>query len=67
MTADVRMAEVAALVGDPARANILAALMGGSALTARHSAPAPKGREPLVPVTCSSSGPAMIPAANTVA
>ncbi len=34
MTADVRMAEVAALVGDPARANILAALMGGQALTA---------------------------------
>lgn len=34
MTADVRMAEVAALVGDPARANILAALMGGRALTA---------------------------------
>jgi DNA-binding transcriptional ArsR family regulator len=33
MTADVRMAEVAALVGDPARANILAALMGGRALT----------------------------------
>ena len=26
MTADVRMAEVAALVGDPARANILEAL-----------------------------------------
>jgi DNA-binding transcriptional ArsR family regulator len=34
VTADVRMAEVAALVGDPARANILAALMGGKALTA---------------------------------
>lgn len=34
MTADVRMAEVAALVGDPARANILAALMRGQALTA---------------------------------
>jgi len=34
MTADVRMAEVAALVGDPARANILEALMGGRALTA---------------------------------
>jgi DNA-binding transcriptional ArsR family regulator len=34
MSADVRMAEVAALVGDPARANILAALMGGQALTA---------------------------------
>ncbi len=34
MAADVRMAEVAALIGDPARANILAALMGGRALTA---------------------------------
>jgi DNA-binding transcriptional ArsR family regulator len=34
MTADVLMAEVAALVGDPARANILGALMGGRALTA---------------------------------
>ena len=34
MTADVRIAEVAALVGDPARANILGALMGGRALTA---------------------------------
>jgi DNA-binding transcriptional ArsR family regulator len=34
MTADVRMAEVAMLVGDPARANILSALMGGRALTA---------------------------------
>ena len=34
MTADVRMAEVAALVGDPARANTLGALMGGRALTA---------------------------------
>jgi DNA-binding transcriptional ArsR family regulator len=33
MTADARMAEVAALVGDPTRANILAALMGGRALT----------------------------------
>src|SRR5579863_10623717 len=38
MTADVRMAEVAALVGDPARANILAALMGGRALTATELA-----------------------------
>jgi DNA-binding transcriptional ArsR family regulator len=38
MTADVRMAEVAALVGDPARANILAALMGGRALTASELA-----------------------------
>jgi DNA-binding transcriptional ArsR family regulator len=34
MTADVRMSEIAALVGDPARANILSALMGGRALTA---------------------------------
>jgi DNA-binding transcriptional ArsR family regulator len=34
MTEDARIAEVAALVGDPARANILAALMGGRALTA---------------------------------
>ncbi len=34
MTADVRIAEVAALVGDPVRANILEALMGGRALTA---------------------------------
>jgi len=34
VTEDVRIAEVAALVGDPARANILAALMGGRALTA---------------------------------
>src|SRR3974390_423369 len=33
MTADARMAEVAALVGDPTRANILFALMGGRALT----------------------------------
>jgi DNA-binding transcriptional ArsR family regulator len=38
MTADVRMAEVAALVGDPARANILSALMGGQALTASELA-----------------------------
>ncbi len=38
MTADVRIAEVAALVGDPARANILAALMGGRALTATELA-----------------------------
>jgi DNA-binding transcriptional ArsR family regulator len=29
-----QMAEVAALVGDPARANILCALLGGRALTA---------------------------------
>jgi DNA-binding transcriptional ArsR family regulator len=34
MTEDSRIAEIAALVGDPARANILAALMGGQALTA---------------------------------
>jgi len=34
MTADVRIAEVAALIGDPVRANILSALMGGRALTA---------------------------------
>jgi DNA-binding transcriptional ArsR family regulator len=34
MTADVRIAEVAALIGDPSRANILAALMSGQALTA---------------------------------
>ena len=40
MTADVRIAEVAALVGDPARANILAALMRGRALTAGELADA---------------------------
>jgi DNA-binding transcriptional ArsR family regulator len=40
MTADVRMAEVAALIGDQARANILAALMGGRALTAGELAQA---------------------------
>jgi DNA-binding transcriptional ArsR family regulator len=34
MSEDARIAEIAALVGDPARANILAALMGGRALTA---------------------------------
>jgi DNA-binding transcriptional ArsR family regulator len=38
MTADVRISEIAALVGDPARANILAALMGGRALTATELA-----------------------------
>jgi DNA-binding transcriptional ArsR family regulator len=38
MTADARIAEIAALVGDPARANILAALMGGRALTASELA-----------------------------
>jgi len=32
------MAEIAALVGDPARANILSALMGGQALTAKELA-----------------------------
>ena len=32
------MAEVAALVGDPARANILCALLGGRALTATELA-----------------------------
>lgn len=34
MTAAVRTAEAAALVGDPARANILAALLGGRTLMA---------------------------------
>jgi DNA-binding transcriptional ArsR family regulator len=34
MSEDIRIAEVAALVGDPARANILGALMGGRALAA---------------------------------
>jgi DNA-binding transcriptional ArsR family regulator len=38
MSEDVRMAEVAALVGDPARANILSALMAGRALTASELA-----------------------------
>ncbi len=38
MPADVRIAEIAALIGDPARANILAALMGGQALTASELA-----------------------------
>jgi DNA-binding transcriptional ArsR family regulator len=38
MTEDVRMVEIAALVGDPARANILSALMGGRALTAKELA-----------------------------
>ena len=33
-----QMAEVAALVGDPARANILCALLGGRALTATELA-----------------------------
>jgi DNA-binding transcriptional ArsR family regulator len=38
MTADVRIAEIASLVGDPARANILSALMAGRALTATELA-----------------------------
>ena len=38
MAEDIRMAEIAALVGDPARANILSALMGGRALTAKELA-----------------------------
>ncbi|MGH7002644.1 MAG: ArsR/SmtB family transcription factor [Alphaproteobacteria bacterium] len=38
MSAGTSMAEVAALVGDPARANILAALMDGRALTAAELA-----------------------------
>ena len=38
MAAGTNMAEVAALVGDPGRANMLAALMGGRALTATELA-----------------------------
>ena len=38
MAEDIRMAEIAALVGDPARANILSVLMGGRALTAKELA-----------------------------
>jgi DNA-binding transcriptional ArsR family regulator len=38
MTAPVSLAEVAALVGDPARANILCALLDGRALTASELA-----------------------------
>ena len=38
MVVAANMVEVAALVGDPARANILAALMGGQALTASELA-----------------------------
>src|SRR3984885_10884033 len=38
MPADVRIAEIASLVGDPARANILSALMAGRALTATELA-----------------------------
>lgn len=34
MTADLRIAEIAALIGEPVRANILSALMSGRALTA---------------------------------
>src|SRR5262249_55276242 len=38
MTSAVSLAEIAALVGDPARANMLNALMGGRALTATELA-----------------------------
>jgi DNA-binding transcriptional ArsR family regulator len=38
MTAGVNMAEIAALVGDPGRSNMLAALMSGGALTATELA-----------------------------
>jgi len=38
MAMDPRIVEIAALVGDPARANILSALMGGRALTASELA-----------------------------
>jgi DNA-binding transcriptional ArsR family regulator len=38
MSSLARMAEIAALVGDPARANILSALMDGRALTAKELA-----------------------------
>ncbi|HEX9568402.1 MAG TPA: metalloregulator ArsR/SmtB family transcription factor [Rhodospirillales bacterium] len=38
MMANVDIAEVAALIGDPARANMLAALLGGQALTATELA-----------------------------
>src|SRR5471032_344729 len=38
MTTDVNMAGVAALVGDPGRANMLAALIGGHTLTATELA-----------------------------
>ena len=38
MNEDPRLAEIAALVGDPARANILTALLGGRALTASELA-----------------------------
>src|SRR3974377_1064691 len=50
MTTPVSLAEVAALVGDPARANMLCALLDGRALTAGgaappgHQAPPPHGR-----------------------
>ena len=36
MSTVLDMATVAALVGDPARANILCALLGGQALTAKE-------------------------------
>ena len=38
MDAGPKIAQVAALVGEPARANILACLMGGQALTASELA-----------------------------
>jgi len=38
MTADANMAQTAALIGDPGRANMLAALLGGEALTATELA-----------------------------
>jgi len=38
MIANVDIAEIAALIGDPARANMLSALMGGQALTATELA-----------------------------
>src|ERR1700741_864279 len=38
MKEDPRLAEIAALVGDPARANILSALLDGRALTASELA-----------------------------
>lgn len=38
MSTVIRMAEIAALIGDPARANILSALMDGRALTAKELA-----------------------------
>lgn len=38
MTADIKIAEVAALIGDPRRAHMLTALMGGRAMTATELA-----------------------------